>query len=297
MTAPERRDRRRHKGDGTIRLNDLTVMPGSEALLRTHCLDSLNALFATLDGERLDKPGLDRWRERLRVTIPDGDGTHVFYLKRFHRPPRRAQRVVRRAGCGANSLAGLEWAWMRRIAGGGIACVRPVAFGEELRGRSERRSAILTEAVPGDALERWVARWTVADRERITRLIRPLARLIARFHEKGYIHRDLYLSHVFHDVEARPDQSLCLIDLQRIIRPIWWRNRWIVKDLASLNYSTPSCLIHRTDRLRWLKHYLGLSKLTPEAKQLAYRVVGKTQQIARHDRRRTAALSTSSSAK
>jgi hypothetical protein len=121
-------------------------------------------------------------------------------------------------------------------------------------------------------------------------LIPLSAELVSRLHEQGYIHRDLYLSHVFFDLDAEIEDSLHLIDLQRVIRPRWGWRRWIVKELASLNFSAPPHLVTGADRVRWLKHYLHLPKLDVSAKRLAYRVIGKTQRIARHDRRRRAGL-------
>jgi hypothetical protein len=148
----------------------------------------------------------------------------------------------------------------------------------------------MTASVAGRSLEYWVGRWGEADRATVRTLVEPLATLVARLHERGYIHRDLYLSHVFHDAQSGAERSLRLIDLQRVARPRTRRRRWIVKDLASLNYSAPAPLIHRTDRLRWLTHYLGIRKLDASARRLVYRILGKTQAIARHDKRRMARL-------
>ena len=123
-----------------------------------------------------------------------------------------------------------------------------------------------------------------ADRLTIQRLITATAALISRLHRQGYIHRDLYLSHVFYDPSSPMERSLRLIDLQRVIRPRWRFRRWIVKDLASLNFSTPSRLVSRTDRVRWLRRYLGIEKLDASARRLVYRIVGKTQRIAERER-------------
>lgn len=228
-----------------------------------------------------------------------GAGSRTFYLKRFTNPPASARREVRRSGTGAKSVAGLEWTWMNRLARDGIPCACPVALAEELRGSREVRSAILTAAVPGDSLEHWAARWTRADHATIRALIGVLAKLVARLHAAGYVHRDLYLSHLFFDPAAPLDDALCLIDLQRMIRPAANPRRWIVKDLAALNYSAPTArddaasfpsptrgdatgpsdLISQADRLRWLKLYLGAVKLDGSARRLAYRVIGKTMRI------------------
>lgn len=324
MTGYTSQAMRNETGLKFVRRNDLVIAAAYEPLLRADGLDSLDALFNVSNAELLSKPGLAPWRERLRLILTDrarmhpaatsgrplphppkadgsvwrdrighshlddGDERCTLYLKRFSNPPLRARRAVRRFGSGASSIAGAEWAWMSRLAADGIPCVRPVAFGEEVRGSRELRSAILTAAAPGSSLESWVDRWDQGDRAIIRSLIEPLATLVARFHESGYVHRDLYLSHVFYDPAPPPEASLCLIDLQRVVRPRLRHRRWIIKDLASLNFSAPLRLISKTDRLRWLTHYLRVSKLDASAKRLIYRVVGKTQGIAGHEERRRA---------
>lgn len=277
--------------------SDLTVVTGYEALLKSHGLDSLDALFTLRDAELLDKPGLEPWRQRLRVVLDDNGRRRTFYLKRFGQPPRSALRDVRRSGSGANSVAGAEWTWMHRLARDGIACVTPVAFGEEFRGGREYRSAILSAEVPGVSLETWARQCESSHASAVRGLVEPVAQLVARLHARGYVHRDLYLSHVFYDASATPSDGFHLIDLQRVKRPSCCRMRWIVKDLASLNYSTPTNVATRTDRLRWLRIYLEATdsfddraagrSVTKVARRLIYRIDRKTRRIARHDRRRS----------
>ena len=276
-------------GGRYVSLNDLTVLRGFEPLLQRHKLDTLDALFCA-QGQRLDKPGLSSWRERLRLSLDDADSRRVLYLKRFREAPSAVQREVRRSGCRASSLAGLEWNWISRLERDGIPCMEPVAMGEELKASREQRSAILTAAVPGVSLEVWMDQWGEPERATIRRLIAPLANLTARLHSRGYVHRDLYLSHVFYDPSKPDNQSLHLIDLQRVMRPsLRWR-RWIIKDLAALNFSAPKRLVSASDRVRWLRAYLGIVKLDATARRLAYRVVGKTLAIARHERSRRAGV-------
>ena len=275
-------------------LNDLMVVPGYERLLRANSLDSLDALFAVVNDDRLSKPGLAAWRERLRLTLSAERQQRVFYLKRFRHPPRSARREVRRSRSGASSVAGVEWTWMHRLARDGVPCVNPVALGEEFRNGRELRSAVLTAAVPGQSLEQWADQWISRDsrddRRTARRLIEPTADIVARLHRSGYIHRDLYLSHIFFDPDAPLKQSLHLIDLQRVIQPAGRRRRWIVKELASLNFSLPGGLISNTDRLRWLTRYFGVRKLNASMRRLFYLIVGKTRWIARHQRRRASRL-------
>ena len=269
-----------------VPLNDLTVDPAYADWLRQIGLDSLEALFAWRDGESLNKPGLDRWRTRMRVIVRDQGAERILYLKRFDHPHYRARCAARRSGSGAGSLAGNEWAWIERLLAAGIPCLRAVAFGEHVRRGRELRSAIITAPVPGKSLESWCAMWTLDDRDVLRSLIPATAALLAELHAAGFIHRDLYLSHLYFDPQRPIEDSLRLIDLARVIRPWCRMRRWVVKDLAALNYSAPTTLITRADRVRWLRAYLNTPRLGADGKSLAYRVLGKSSSIARRDARK-----------
>ena len=241
-------------------------------------LRSLDDLFAIRDGQRLEKASLPSWRERIRFAVP---GLGMFYLKRYSSPPAAVQ--VRRilAGRGRWSTARSEWEQMQRLDAAGVESVRWAALGEEMAGRWERRSAVVTPAVPGESLEQYVARnQQPFRRDDLCRL----ARFVARFHGVGLVHRDLYLSHIFYD-ERDAEAPFRLIDVARVMRPRWRRRRWVVKDLAALDYSTPPHAATTADRLRFLKVYLGVDRLRPADRRLARQVVAKTRRIARHDAR------------
>jgi hypothetical protein len=273
-----------------MRLNDLLVMPDYKAILRDNGLETVDRWFACTGETSLDKPGLDPWRTRLRVALADGGQRHTFYVKRYDHPPARATRRAVRSGSGARSVAGVEWNWIRQLKRAGIRCVEPVALGESFTDGREIRSLLVTAEVPGDALERVLPTWNHDAANRVRRLISPLADLVAELHRAGFVHRDLYLSHVFLDPDAPLEKALRLIDLQRVRRPRWSLGRWIIKDLAALDYSAPSEIVSRTDRVRWLKRYLDVARLDAHARRLLYCVVGKTRRIARHDARRKAKL-------
>jgi len=240
----------------------------------------------------------------------------TLYVKRYTRPPRAATRETTRAAPGAQTLAGVEWHWLRRLAEDGIPAPQPVALGEEITGGREARSVLLMTAVPGDALERVLANPDALDARAIRRLVRPMAEMVGKFHRLGYVHRDLYLSHVFLDAAEDDGARLSLIDVQRVMRPATHSAYRIVKDLASLNYSAPVGRVTRTDRLRWLRCYLetnalptsskcenplvgkppvapgglGTRRLSGAGRRLVYRIVGKSLQIRRHQARREARL-------
>lgn len=250
-------------------------------------------LFA-VEGERsLHKPGLPRWRERIRVALPDGrGGTATCYLKRFVNVPLGEQwRRLRGFGRG-HGTAWVEWHWMHELRAAGVAVPEPIAFAEELRGPWERRSAVVMATVAGESLERWCA----TNRRRLPEAVqRELAALVGRFHRLGLAHRDLYLAHVFAAGVDEENPKLALIDLQRVIRVR--RQRWFVKDLAALHYSMPAHAATRTDRLRWFKCYAAgcdvasrppTGRLSARDRAFVRRILRRAEQMRRHDDRRQA---------
>jgi hypothetical protein len=271
---------------------EMHIRPDCRPILAANHLDSFEALADIGLGEPLDKPGLASWRRRSRVMLQGLQGERiVYYLKRYDRPPLpRWRRLV----AGRDNTAGpaaYEVAQMEALEGAGIPALRWAAWGREWDGQQELRSFVLTDAVAGEALERWLPERYARMSARQRTLLKPavsgqLAELVKRFHRAGFVHRDLYASHIFIEVTAGNRVALHLIDLQRVFKPRHSRGRWQVKDLAELNYSIPTHLASRTDRLRWLRAYLGTKRLREEDKRLARKVAAKTDRIARHDAKR-----------
>ncbi|HEY3241883.1 MAG TPA: lipopolysaccharide kinase InaA family protein [Phycisphaerae bacterium] len=258
------------------------VNPGFSELLTLNGLNTPEAVFDA-SGQVLNKRGLSSWRTRTRLELQSPrDERSVLFVKRYIRPPWRdqCQRIL--AGHGWRSTAGIEWHWIEALRAGGVACPQAVALAECLNGWREERSAILLAPVPGISLERWAADRT----QRVARdMLLSLAQFVRRLHRAGFVHRDLYLCHIF--FEAGAAEPFHLIDLQRVFRPRRWRRRrWIVKDLAALNYSAPAAVASRRDRLRFLRGYLDQPRLDRSSKRLARAVEAKTRQIAAHDRHR-----------
>lgn len=269
---------------GPVRVNEARA-----ELVGAHGLDDIEAVFAWDRGDRLDKDNIGTWRKRWRIELVDADGgTRTCYLKRYDRPPPAEQlrRIVRRRA--HRGTAWWEWSKIRQLAEAGIPAPTPVACGGQLWGWIERRSFIITEGIPGEPLERWVPAHLgpdgYVDWRRRRELVLLLARLVRRLHRHELIHRDLYLSHVFisHNADGQP--VLWLIDLQRLFTPWLRRQRWVVKDLAALHYSTPADCVPTTERVRFLHAYLGVEKLRPKDKRLVRAILKRTRRTARHNR-------------
>jgi len=270
------------------------INPEDRSLLADGGLADLHAFFSWREGERLDKAGLGGWRERWRIALIEADGARrVMYLKRFDRPPLRRQIDRWKLGRLWTATAAIEWQNAMQLQAMGVRAAQAVGFGQQLAGPWERRSFVLLDAVEGESLERWLPRRVPpAQAERNWRgrhaAIDRLAGFVAHFHAAGFVHRDLYLCHLFvRGAEAGyPTDSgdvFTLIDLQRVFRPRWRRRRWIVKDLAALNFSAPADRVSRWDRLRFLARYVRPFERGTCARTLARLVERKTAEIARRN--------------
>lgn len=242
--------------------------------------------------ERLSKPGLSgrqRWRWE-----PDAVDGAVVYIKRYFATPAPEQWDRIRRQCRQHSRAYWEYAQAERLAQEQIRVPRAVGYVEEMRGMLERRSAVLLEQVPGDGLDR-VWRCLSAQRAPLTRgaarheLVVRLARFVAAFHRTGTCHRDLYLCHIFVELDARgaTPPRFTLIDLARAHRPRWRRTRWIVKDLAQLDASAREVGATRGDRWRFLLAYLDLPHGAHRARSFARRIRRKSDRIFRRMERQS----------
>lgn len=112
------------------------------------------------------------------------------------------------------------------------------------------------------------------------KLLEPTAQLAARLHDAGLHHRDLYICHMYANVNVDPI-DLVLMDAGRVkALPRFFRKRWVVKDLAQFIYSTLSLPVTDDQRTRWLDAYARNRKI---AMTLRSAIDRKVRWIARHD--------------
>ncbi len=249
-------------------------------------LTSLDAVFAFEAGRDMAKLNIGRFRKRLVFeAVPTGGDRPVrIYLKRYDRPPMLAQ--IRNWLCHhcRKSFAQLERRTADQLAAAGINTPRVIACGERWGVLFEQVSFLMTEEVRDSrSLESRPPACFVgpAVPRKQRDFITAFASFIRRFHETGYRHRDLYLSHIF----CSDDGEFCLIDLARASRPIR-RRRFQVKDIAQLHYSAPAHFVTRTDRLRFYLAYVDRPRLLSQDKAFIRKVVRKALRMARHNRKR-----------
>lgn len=227
-------------------------------------------------------------RSVARLSIVDEKGTtRTFYLKR-HREQRRP---------GTRSGGLTEWNFIVRFRERGIPTMMPVAAGERLKD-GILESFLITEALEGfqrmeifmrDRYRQPLTGELIAEKRH---LIRKMSDLTRKMHHEGFNHRDFYLTHTMVKPLEGGEFDLRIIDLQRVQehRGLFslWRRRWLVKDLASLNFAAKKDYTTRADRIRFYLAYMG--KCRPDSKDRAFikAIVTKTARIDSHDSSATA---------
>lgn len=248
-------------------------------------LTSFESVISSNQGRRLRTlPDRENWR----LEISDGGTRRGVYLKR-HRERSWGHRLRALLGAGPGRTAGrTEADNVAHLQQSGIGAMRLVGYGQRLRRDGWAESFVLTEELAGfTQLDHFLRQWFVpaAERQkrdrRLARLLDQVADVAARFHRAGFNHRDFYCCHFFIRETLPSHFAVHLIDLQRVERRRWLRQRWIVKDLAQLAYSAPRERITCTQRMAFVKRYLGIRKLRPSDKRLIRRVLAKQRALVR----------------
>jgi len=268
----------RRNPDPESPLSTFHIQPGYAALLEANSLATFDALFAARDAATVDG---HRSRSVARLSLRGESGeTVVLYLKRqwglaaarswadllrLRWPHQRAQR---------------EWDWTLRLARAGVPVAEPVAFGRS-DGPDGPRALLAVREVRGPSLSAWVQglaagceRGEAARRRFI--VATALGRACRRLHDAGFCFRDLYAKHVFLEDLEGPEPRVVLIDAQRARRRT---RRGTSDDLAALYATTRAPGVRRTDRLRFLRAYLGPERLGAEARDLLARIERRALRI------------------
>lgn len=219
-------------------------------------------------------------RVTLRFTLEYQGHLHTFYIKRHGRSSLKEYLKplfsLRWPILGARN----EWQALIEFHKVGIPTMTPVALGH--RGS---RSFLITAALEACTKLSDLHRTGVAgvDRRALIDLVAATAR---QMHGAGLHHQDFYLGHLLlpnASLEGQaPLDRLYVIDLGRVRHQRTLSRRWIVKDLAQLNYSATG--VSQRDQLRFLRAYLGRD-LQRDDRRLMTQIASKTAAIARHSRK------------
>jgi hypothetical protein len=255
----------------------LTVNREFAPLLTRHALTTFDAIADYSGGQVAKNAIRERSTTRLELTNADGT-TRTLYLKRHRRP--RVWELIKPLFRLTWPIVGArnEWEAILRFHEAGIATMVPVALGE-----SGGRSFLVTEAIQGcQKLTAWMDthkhelhNGELATLRRIADGIADVARIM---HSAGLHHQDFYLTHLMVP-ETGSAAPIHVLDLGRARFQSGLARRWIVKDLAQLNYSAAD--ISASERLRFLERYLGRRPGRAD-RALVASVIQKSRWIARH---------------
>ena len=163
-----------------------------------------------------------------------------------------------------------EWHGVHRLKDLEIDTMTVAAYGVRGKNPATKHSFIVTEALPTEtSLEDYCASWRnnpprsrkeIRLKRWILNKVVETARVI---HENGANHRDFYLCHFLLDAhfssddQVLPESKLYLIDLHRLQNRRKTPERWAVKDISGLYYSSKDIGLTKRDLLRFIQLYRG----------------------------------------
>lgn len=158
-----------------------------------------------------------------------------------------------------------EWYALERLQIMNISSLQPVACGQRGWNPARQQSFLITKELTDTiSLEDLAKDWHERkDFIAIKRAILPqVARMVRRIHSCGMNHRDLYICHI-HVSKRWLDNpvsypELFIIDLHRAQIRQSVPQRWLVKDIASLHFSSMDAGITSNDRLRFMRAYRSM---------------------------------------
>ncbi|MBW2186717.1 MAG: lipopolysaccharide core heptose(I) kinase RfaP [Deltaproteobacteria bacterium] len=157
-----------------------------------------------------------------------------------------------------------EWLAIRKLEELDVDTMTLVGYGEQGNSPANRQSFIITEELqPTESLEDFCRLWPqqppAVSLKRA--LIEKLATISRTLHENGVNHRDYYLCHFLLDLSVGRDHldpqnlTLYLIDLHRVQFHTKLPQRWRLKDLSALYFSSMEIGLTQRDFYRFIKHY------------------------------------------
>jgi len=285
-------------------------LSGDDRQKRDESLYITNELRQSLNGEDsfYDMMNIDGkvYREALgRRTLRFTRGNKDYFLK-MHTGVGWGEIIKNITYLRAPVVGALnEWHGVHRLKDLEIDTMTVAAYGIRGRNPATKHSFIVTEALPTEtSLEDFCADWKdnpprTLKQIRLKRWILNKVVETARvIHENGANHRDFYLCHFLLDAhfesnnQVSPDSKLYLIDLHRIQMRRKTPERWAVKDIAGLYYSSKDIGLNKRDLLRFIKLYRGkpLREILRTEMSFWRKVESRGNKLYESEKRKAAAL-------
>jgi heptose I phosphotransferase len=187
-------------------------------------------------------------RHVSRIQLSDDGRSFTAYLKREQRVSWKVRLTSALAGFGLVSRSVREARVLQALHRESIGCPEWLAVGEDSRGRA----FLLVRAIDNGVDLACYLRGQLTTDHRC-RLARDLGAAIARIHEAGLVHPDLYAKHI---LISPADGRVYFLDWQRSqrIRLVPWRRR--CRDLAALHATVADEIARPRERLLCLLAYM-----------------------------------------
>jgi len=214
------------------------------------------------------------WSHVSKITLPSGQN---IYLKRQQNHyPNNSLLKLRRI-----LTFEIEWKNYLNFQKAGVPTMKIIRFAYRKQ-EGNRQAIIVSEELEGmSPIDKLVAYYEThgwphkKDRYAI---LDALLAVIKKLHAAGIIHNALYSRHIYVNIPMidgvpapiPPEVHVALIDLERAKYPGKNSPKLIKNDLEKMFRRIPEWPAR--DGLYFLKKYLGISRLTPEAKSIARKI-------------------------
>ena len=171
------------------------------------------------------------------LTLGQGAGEKVFFMKRFHRPHYKDMLFTVYNFGRLCSQAAIEWENANLLFENGVSTYKPVCYGEQIRWGLERKSFFVTEKLQRQCFTDFVAEnWAQLGQAEREKIIVTIAKLVRKVHDAKIGLPDLYVWHLFISRTKEGDYEFAVIDLHRMKRNITNKNERM-KSLGRLTHS------------------------------------------------------------
>ena len=207
--------------------------------------------FLHLTGKEVDR---NRATVVYRITL--GDAKQVFYIKLHRNYVKRNMKSFFQKV----PYSGIELNNMMHYARAGLDDLDPVAWGWRSGPDGDDSFLLLKELTGYVSLQQWLGGPEIAFQKERRSVSHAVAVMLAKMHDHGLAHIDLFSWHVFikkldHGFFAHP------IDLERTkIKQDFFGSEWLIRrkqanDLAVLHLTVPWPLISFAERMRFYDDY------------------------------------------
>lgn len=153
-----------------------------------------------------------------------------------------------------------EWLALQQLKKLDILSQEWVGYGYKGLNPARIQSFLITRELPKHiSLEEFCKQWQRCPPSFVIKqhLITEVARIARVLHNNGINHRDFYICHFLLDVEdlLQAKIKLYLIDLHRALVRARTPQRWLIKDLAGLYFSSKDIGLTKRDILRFMREY------------------------------------------